>query len=348
MKIGVIPEFELFDSDKNPSLKPYEELREYFYKNNSQFDIIDNLKVNDYDYFLFFKLEWKLLFKLLLQKKLDKTIYIQLEPPAVISYHESKKIKRISKFFGKILTWNDEIVDKKKFFKFYIPMPNNKYEVNVLFENKKLLCNISSGYKFSKNLNELYSKRIEAIKFFEKKCLKDFDLYGVGWEKKEFPSSKEKINNKNEVLKNYKFSICYENQRNIKGYVTEKIFDCFYAKTIPIYWGADNIENYIPRDCYIDKREFKTYEELYEYINNMSEEEYNRKIKNIEKYLKSESYSKFLGKEFAKIIYEVIMNEKTKKINYLQASYILFFTAFFMSFYNSLRKVKFYIKNTIK
>lgn len=46
-------------------------------------------------------------------------------------------------------------------------MPNNKYEVNVLFENKKLLCNIS-GNKSSKNLNELYSKRIEAIKFLKK------------------------------------------------------------------------------------------------------------------------------------------------------------------------------------
>lgn len=343
MKIGVIAEFELFNSNRDLIHEPYVELRKYFYRNNSQFDIIDNLKVNNYDYFLFFKLEWRLLFKLLLQKKLDKTIYIQLEPPAVISYHESKKIKRISKIFGKILTWNDEIVDKKKFFKFYIPMPNNKYEVNVLFENKKLLCNIS-GNKSSKNLNELYSKRIEAIKFFEKKCLKNFDLYGIGWGKKEFPSYKGKINNKNEVLKNYKFSICYENQSHIKGYVTEKIFDCFYAKTIPIYWGADNIENYVPKDCYIDKREFKTYEELYEYINNMTEEEYNRKIKNIEKYLKSGSYSKFLGKEFSETVYDVIINKKTEEINYLQASYIFFSNIFFRGGSKILRKLKFYYK----
>lgn len=343
MKIGVIPEFELFNSYKYPNHKPYIELKEYFYKNDSQFDIIDNFQINDCDYFLFFKLEWKLLFKLLLQRKLEKTIYIQLEPPAVIDFHEAKKIKKISKFFGKVLTWNDEIIDKKKFFKFYIPMPNNKYKVKILFENKKLLCNIS-GNKFSKNPNELYSKRIEAIKFFEKKCLKDFDFYGIGWEKKEFPSYKGKINNKIEVLKNYKFSICYENQNHIKGYVTEKIFDCFYAKTIPIYWGADNIENYVPRDCYIDKREFKTYEELYEYINNMSEEEYNRKIKNIEKYLKSESYSKFLGKKFSETIYDVIINEKTEEINYLQASYIFFLNIFFRGGSKVLRKLKLYHK----
>lgn len=343
MKIGVIAEFELFDSDRDFIHEPYVELRKYFYKNNSQIDIIDNFQINDCDYYLFFKLKWRLLFKLLLQKKLEQTIYIQLEPPAVIDFHEAKKIKKISKFFGKVLTWNDEIIDKKKFFKFYIPMPNNKYKVKILFENKKLLCNIS-GNKFSKNPNELYSKRIEAIKFFEKKCLKDFDLYGIGWEKKEFPSYKGKINNKIEVLKNYKFSICYENQNHIKGYVTEKIFDCFYAKTIPIYWGADNIENYVPRDCYIDKREFKTYEELYEYINNMSEEEYNRKIKNIEKYLKSESYSKFLGKEFSETIYDVIINEKTEGINYLQASYIFFLNIFFRGGSKVLRKLKLYHK----
>lgn len=99
MKIGVIAEFELFNSNRDLIHEPYVELRKYFYRNNSQFDIIDNLKVNNYDYFLFFKLEWRLLFKLLLQKKLDKTIYIQLEPPAVISYHESKNKKNIKNFW---------------------------------------------------------------------------------------------------------------------------------------------------------------------------------------------------------------------------------------------------------
>ena len=76
----------------------------------------------------------------------------------------------------------------------------------------------------------------------------------------------------------------------------------------------------------------------------MTEEEYNRKIKNIEKYLKSESYSKFLGKEFSETVYDVIINKKTEEINYLQASYIFFSNIFFRGGSKILRKLKFYYK----
>lgn len=41
-----------------------------------------------------------------------------------------------------------------------------------------------------------------------------------------------------DFLANYKFNICPENI-NEKDYVTEKIFQAFQARTIPIYWGGD-------------------------------------------------------------------------------------------------------------
>lgn len=44
--------------------------------------------------------------------------------------------------------------------------------------------------------------------------------------------------NKLKYLSNVKFNICPENS-NEKGYVTEKIFESFLAKSIPIYWGAE-------------------------------------------------------------------------------------------------------------
>lgn len=48
---------------------------------------------------------------------------------------------------------------------------------------------------------------------------------------------------KHDTLSKYKFSVCFENGKNLSGFITEKIFDCFSAGTIPIYWGADNIES---------------------------------------------------------------------------------------------------------
>jgi hypothetical protein len=42
------------------------------------------------------------------------------------------------------------------------------------------------GYIIYKKINhplELYSKRVEAIKWFEKNHPEDFDFYGIGWDR---------------------------------------------------------------------------------------------------------------------------------------------------------------------
>ena len=36
----------------------------------------------------------------------------------------------------------------------------------------------------------------------------------------------------------------------VKGYITEKIFDSFFAGVVPIYWGAENITDYVPKSLY--------------------------------------------------------------------------------------------------
>jgi hypothetical protein len=46
-------------------------------------------------------------------------------------------------------------------------------------------------------------------------------------------SYKGKIDSKKDTLEKYKFSICYENARDTPGYITEKIFDCFFAANSP-------------------------------------------------------------------------------------------------------------------
>lgn len=48
------------------------------------------------------------------------------------------------------------------------------------------------------------------------------------------------INDKRTILEPYQYSIVPENSR-YSGYYTEKIVDCFVAKTIPIYWGCTDI-----------------------------------------------------------------------------------------------------------
>lgn len=54
-----------------------------------------------------------------------------------------------------------------------------------------------------------------------------------------------------EVLSNYKFVLCFENSYT-NGYITEKIFNCFFAGIIPLYLGAPDITKYINPNCFVD------------------------------------------------------------------------------------------------
>jgi hypothetical protein len=51
------------------------------------------------------------------------------------------------------------------------------------------------------------------------------------------------VPDKRTILEPYMFSIVPENSRH-SGYYTEKIVDCFIAKTIPVYWGCTDIAKY--------------------------------------------------------------------------------------------------------
>ncbi len=221
-----------------------------------------------------------------------KLILFTWEPAVVIPMNHDKKHLNL---FYKIYTFNDDLIDNKKCFKFYYPSANPMIENLVKYEEKKLICLISSD-KSSDHKDELYSERRKAIRYFEEYAQNEFDLYGTGWEKNEFKSYKGSVQDKISVMKNYKFSICYENSKNVNGYITEKIFDSFSCGCIPIYLGAENITKYIPKNCFIDKRDFKSYNELYVFLKTMTKEQYLTYLENIKAFLTSDKAYLFTGK----------------------------------------------------
>ena len=234
------------------------------------------------------------------------------------------------KDYKKIFTWDDKLVDNKKYFKINYAFDIPK-KIPKKFENKKLCCFIAAN-KSSTHPQELYSKRVEFIRWFEKNHLDEFDLYGGGWKERiyskdffgkvviklkplnklfpyKFPSYRGYVKSKNKSIKKYKFSICYENIKDQSGYITEKIFDIFFAGCVPIYWGANNILDHIPKDCFIDKRDFQTYEDLYEYMKNMNKRTYLQYLDNIEYFLNSKKADPFRSKTFAKTIFKEIIKD---------------------------------------
>jgi len=218
----------------------------------------------------------------------EKMVLFLWEPPTVEKEGYDPKVQKL---FGKIYTWDDDLVDGVKFFKFHYPELREKQVEATPFEKKKL-CVMVAKCQSSKHPKELYSERLKAIRFFEDKP-DLFDLYGRGWEKKRLANWKGAIADKIETIKNYKFSLCYENMGQVRGYITEKIFDCFAAQNVPIYLGASNVTDYIPADCFIDRREFQSDVELLDFLSKMTEDEYNGYLERISRFQRSEAAKLF-------------------------------------------------------
>ena len=53
-------------------------------------------------------------------------------------------------------------------------------------------------------------------------------------------------------------------------WITERLFNCFKSKVIPIYYGCYNVEKHIPTDLFVDYREFKNYKEISKYLIELS------------------------------------------------------------------------------
>lgn len=244
------------------------------------------------------------------------------------------------KFFNKIFTWSDDLVDGEKYIKLNYAHAFPEV-INKSIASSKKLCVLIAGNKKPKSALDskileldLYSEREKAIRWFEENHVDDFDLYGVGWDRfifrgpkfiralnripwlpelflkisdRSYPSYKGMVEHKKPIMEQYCFSICYENARDIPGYITEKIFDSFFAGCVPVYWGANNITDYIPENCFIDKRNFVNYEELYEFLKTMSDEDYEVYLGHIENYLNSAQAKPYKSEGFVHTVIETIL-----------------------------------------
>jgi hypothetical protein len=146
---------------------------------------------------------------------------------------------------------------------------NNNIEPSIYtnFNNKKfclIATNLSGG-----ETKEVKNKIINKLKKIEE-C-DTLDMYKNEISNKSCYHSIELLN----VFNKYKFVFVCENSFG-PGYITEKIFNCLFAKCIPIYYGCSSVENYIDKDCFINMNNI--YNETYKNINEKNNEKNNKII----------------------------------------------------------------------
>ena len=190
---------------------------------------------------------------------------------------------------------------------------------------------------------ELYTERLRAIAFFGERG--EIDLYGTGWSGPAYrvgetraPRSLRRLRHrldraldrlelrrdpllaaarrvyrgpvvsKSETLGRYTFSICFENMV-LDGWVTEKIFDCLRAGTVPVYLGAPDVEHWIWPECYVDMRRFSGYLELREFLHGLSPAEVDAYRHAGREYFRSEAFRPFTKEAFAEIFEQIVRED---------------------------------------
>lgn len=217
--------------------------------------------------------------------------------------------------------------DKRKYL---VLVNSNKRAVYQRWRNLKeiaqsMVSQIRSWYYYTVDpwmrIREIYKERIEAIHYFSN-CI-DFDLYGMGWDEPiqgfgtDYHQAALKayrgiipadLQRKREVMRDFKFAICFENCV-FPGYVTEKIFDCFLAGCIPVYFGAPDFTDFIPKESFIDFREFGSYAELDRFLREMTETEARNYVDAARDFLASSEFDKFTVDYFVNDILNVMEQE---------------------------------------
>jgi len=165
-------------------------------------------------------------------------VYIVTEPRAILPNHYIWIMKNW-RLFNKIITYDENILQLPNAIKclygttWVKPMTvlktdNNR--ISFIIGNK----NFTLGHNIRHSIYKDYLKINQKLDvFISTRCTTD-NLYNNPFLKGD---------DKNNLFYEYSFHLCIENSRQ-QNYFTEKIMDCFQTMTVPIYWGAPNINEF--------------------------------------------------------------------------------------------------------
>lgn len=222
-----------------------------------------------------------------------------LMEPSLVAPRMYRALPEVSKHFESVYVHNSvghcyslTGVDQSKLRKLYWPQPYPAEQEPYWSRRDRLnkLVVIAGNHNPRFRRPELYSARIKAVaELVDQNAI---DLYGMGWDRWWSRHSawlpywrhrsalmrayRGRCESKLETLSGYRFCLCLENMP-MAGYLTEKLFDCLYAGTVPLYLGAPDIENLVPPEVFVDIRSFSDFTSLYEAVRDMSDSEWQQK-----------------------------------------------------------------------
>jgi hypothetical protein len=242
----------------------------------------------------------------------ERCILFKTEPPMYnLFFGLNLQKKRYMKKFYAVMS--DYIVDDFPTTHFIIPREFDLISPYFDRPREDFLCMILRNKTLGVTLNSLLPSLRKYTKFSNMKMRKDIDKfccdkltckryhsYGRGWDKRCFRGQLPGSQNL-DVMSVHKFTLGIENC-SIPGYVTEKMIHPMFCGSIPVYLGAPDVEKYVPKNVFIDIREYSNYNDLLNYLSGMQEEEINEYKERIKKFITSEQSKYFSSVSLAKVI----------------------------------------------
>jgi hypothetical protein len=236
--------------------------------------------------------------------------------------------------YAKWFAWDGELLDDPRAVRLLYP---NRFEGGPWNgpEARPLFCVLVASNKALAVVDprDQYQARVRILDWYERHAPADFHLFGRGWErpaalpgrwgrvrnqlrkilarfrpaKSPYASWRGPVDDKIELLTRARFCLAHENCRDLPGYVTEKLFDCFRAGCVPVYVGPREIADLVPPDCFVDGRACATPAELDARLRAIDDEAYRGYQERIRRFLQSAQARPFSQDHFVDVLVGTIL-----------------------------------------
>lgn len=130
----------------------------------------------------------------------------------------------------------------------------------------------------------------------------EFDIYGEGWEL--LPETRHVFlgiptESTLNYVGNYRYYFAFENHGSDCSLISERIWDALWGDTVPVYFGHKGIDEFVPRECFIDASQFDNPKEMLDWLVRSSKDTWSKYREAGREFIRSEAIDKFLPESFA-------------------------------------------------
>jgi hypothetical protein len=276
---------------------------------------------------------------------LKRSIVQFWEPPDVAPEQYSKSnLKYIAQWCPVVFCCNEHLCQEYGFIHrpWYVDLYPGREKHITPAEDRKGVCMIATN-KYNRNPSSKLDFRLEFVKRLATYpgLIGHFELYGrywlnavgkirklipnnianklnvldkilvrcerkIPWNSRLAVAAKGIIASKKDVLSKAKFNVIIENMY-WDGYVSEKIFDAIQFGCIPIYFGAGDVEDYIPSSIFINARSFTDPLDAVNFAMSLSDHDLDNMIRKGQEWLSGADFeARFNRSSYIKTLQELI------------------------------------------